>query len=55
MEEEPELFNLQDDPGERFNRAADYPSIVKDIQDRMAELVEELGSKLPPIKTKKNL
>lgn len=47
MEEEPELFNLQDDPGERFNRAEDHPDILREIRQKMEELADEVGSELP--------
>ena len=47
MEAEPELFNMQDDPGERFNRATHHPEIVMEIRKRMEELAKEVGSKLP--------
>lgn len=39
----PELFNLQADPGEQFNRAEDKPDVVKDIRTRMEETAEEAG------------
>lgn len=47
MEEDPQLFNLQDDPGERFNRAEDHPEIVDDIREKMIQLADEVGSELP--------
>lgn len=47
MEEEPELFNLQDDPGERFNRAANHTEIVQEIRERMEEFAAEIGARLP--------
>jgi arylsulfatase A-like enzyme len=47
MEEEPQLFNMQDDPGERFNRAEDHPDIVESIQTRMQSLAAETGAELP--------
>lgn len=47
MEVEPELFNLQDDPGERFNRAEDHPEIVQEIRERMENLAIEVGADLP--------
>jgi hypothetical protein len=47
MEEEPQLFNMQDDPGERFNRAGDHPEIVENIREKMIQMAEEVGSELP--------
>ncbi|MDX1642218.1 MAG: hypothetical protein R3220_11000, partial [Balneolaceae bacterium] len=47
MEEEAELFNLQDDPGERFNRADDHPEIVQEIRNRMEEIASEVEVVLP--------
>lgn len=47
MEEEPQLFNMQDDPGERFNRADDHPEIVEKIQTEMQNLAAETGAELP--------
>jgi len=46
QEEEPQLFNMQDDPGERFNRAEDHPEIVENIRQRMIQMAEEVGSEL---------
>ncbi|WP_234573596.1 sulfatase family protein [Rhodohalobacter sp. 614A] len=47
MEENPELFNMQDDPGERFNRAEDHPEIVREIRLKMEEFAGEVGAELP--------
>ncbi|MDR8393315.1 sulfatase [Aliifodinibius sp. S!AR15-10] len=47
VEEKPQLFNLQNDPGERFNRAEEYPEIVKKIQDRMIMRASDLGIEIP--------
>lgn len=47
MEEEPQLFNLQSDPGERFNRAEDQPERVKQIRQEMEEKAEELDIPVP--------
>ena len=47
VEEEPELFNLQDDPGERFNRAEDHPEIVQEIRQQMEKLGGDIGADLP--------
>src|SRR5690606_10341432 len=38
---EPELFNLQEDPGERYNRASDNPELVNEIRKRMEEFADE--------------
>lgn len=45
-EEEPELFDLQSDPGERFNRASDKPEMVKEIRQRMEVFAEEVGAEV---------
>jgi arylsulfatase A-like enzyme len=44
--EEPELFELQSDPGEQFNRAADQPEIAERLRGRMEEVAEEAGAKV---------
>ncbi|MDX1639833.1 MAG: sulfatase [Balneolaceae bacterium] len=44
---ETQLFDLQVDPGERFNRAADHPAIVREIRGKMADLAEEVGAEMP--------
>lgn len=41
--DEPQLFNLQSDPGEQFNRAEDKPEVVEDIRDRMEEVASDTG------------
>lgn len=46
-EKRPELFNLQDDPGERFNRAGDHPEIVEELRREMTARAEELGIPVP--------
>lgn len=43
---EPELFNLQIDPGERFNRAGDQPEIVEKIRAAMERTAQEVGAKV---------
>lgn len=40
--EEPELFNLQSDPEERYNRADEEPGIVERIRQEMQKLAEEV-------------
>lgn len=42
----PQLFNLQDDVAERFNRADDNPEIVESISNRMEEIAEEIDVNL---------
>lgn len=42
----PELFNLQIDPGERYNRAPEKPELVNDIRQQMKVFAEEVGSKI---------
>ncbi len=44
VRERPELFNLQADPGEQFNRAEDKPAIVARLLGRMEEVAEEAGA-----------
>lgn len=45
--EKPELFNLQNDPGERFNRAQYHPEIVSELHQRMVQVADEVGTELP--------
>ncbi len=59
---ETELFQLSSDPSERINRAASEPSRVKELEQRMLDMAEELGidvsgpggKAVPPKKSKKN-
>lgn len=46
-DERPELFNLQTDVGEKYNRAGQEPEIVNRIRQRMEEVAQELGAQLP--------
>ncbi|HLR24386.1 MAG TPA: sulfatase, partial [Fodinibius sp.] len=46
VREEPELFNLQADPGEQFNRAEDKPEIVRRLRQRMQKVANEAGVKV---------
>jgi len=46
-----QLFDLQLDPGERFNRADEHPEIVDEIRRRMQELAQEVGASLPAAST----
>jgi arylsulfatase A len=41
---QPELFNLQLDPGERYNRADEKPEIVDQLERRMRQFADEVGS-----------
>lgn len=43
---ETELFNLQVDPGERYNRAETEPSVVQRIRAEMHQLAKEVGTKV---------
>jgi arylsulfatase A-like enzyme len=42
----PQLYDLQNDPGERWNRADDHPEIVEQIKEKMIQLAEELDAEL---------
>ncbi len=46
---EPELFNLQSDPGERWNRAGENLEIVDRLRKKMEQLAEEMGAEMPQI------
>jgi len=41
---EPELFNMRLDPAERYNRAADEPSVVEQLERKMVEFAKEVGT-----------
>ncbi len=43
---EPELFNMVDDPYERFNRADAMPEKVAELRARMEAMAEEVGAKI---------
>lgn len=43
----PQLFDLQNDPGERWNRADDNPEIVELIRNKMISLAEKLDVEIP--------
>lgn len=47
VEDEPQLFDLQNDPGERFNRAEEHPEIVTQIRNEMIKRAEELEIEIP--------
>ncbi|MCW9708077.1 sulfatase family protein [Fodinibius salsisoli] len=44
----PQLFNLQVDPSEEYNRADEKPGIVNNIKNRMQELADEVDANLGP-------
>lgn len=41
---ETELFDLEVDPGERFNLAATHPRVVERLQERMRVFAQEIGA-----------
>ena len=45
-----ELYNLQDDVAERYNRAQEHPEIVERLRKRMNELAKEYNVRLPASK-----
>jgi len=47
-----ELFNLQSDASERFNRAEEHPEIVERLRKRMEAMAKELGAKVAEPKKK---
>lgn len=44
---EPQLFDLQTDPAERFNRAAGKPDITDQIRREMIQFADEIGVSIP--------
>ena len=48
-----ELFNLESDPSERYNRADEKPEIVRRLAQRMEEMARELGAKVAGQKKKR--
>jgi arylsulfatase A-like enzyme len=48
--DEPQLFNLQSDPGERFNRAADNPKVVERLRKQMRKRADEINAAMPKSK-----
>jgi arylsulfatase A-like enzyme len=42
-----QLFNLQLDPGERFNRASEKPEIVRELRKEMEAFAGEVGVEMP--------
>jgi arylsulfatase A-like enzyme len=47
VEDEPQLFDLQTDPGERFNRAPSRPQLVDSLRRDMKTLAGEIGATMP--------
>lgn len=45
VDKEFELFHMESDPFERYNRAADKPEIVERLHNRMKEMAHEVGVK----------
>jgi arylsulfatase A-like enzyme len=43
---QPELFNLQLDIGERFNRADEHPEIVERMRQQMEQFAAEVGTEI---------
>ena len=39
-----ELFNLELDPSERYNREKDHPEIVAELKPRMEKMTHETGA-----------
>jgi arylsulfatase A-like enzyme len=44
--DEPQLFNMVEDPFERFNRAEEKPEIVSRMRQQMKAFAEEVGTRL---------
>jgi arylsulfatase A-like enzyme len=42
-----ELFNLDVDPNERYNRAADKPEIVNRLKGKLEEMARAMGTTAP--------
>ncbi len=47
VEKKPELFNLQSDPGEQWNRAEENPEIVDRLRKKIEQLAEDIGAEIP--------
>jgi arylsulfatase A-like enzyme len=43
----PQLFNLQTDPGSRWNRAEDKPELVNQLRQRMEQRAEQINANVP--------
>ncbi len=43
---EPELFNLKDDPGEKYNQAQDQPQILERLRKKLQKKAEEVNARL---------
>ena len=46
VEQEMELFHMESDPFERYNRAADHPEVVEELYGKMREMAAEVGSRI---------
>lgn len=46
-EKTPQLFDLEQDPGERHNQAEARPDIVERLKKKMGHIAEEVGERLP--------
>ncbi|SMO73695.1 sulfatase family protein [Fodinibius sediminis] len=47
VDQKPQLFNLQNDPGERWNRADEKTGLVGELRQKMEEMAREVGVKMP--------
>lgn len=50
-----ELYNMQYDASEKYNQAANYPDLVKEIRAKMFELAEDVGVKTTAQQAKDSL
>jgi arylsulfatase A-like enzyme len=42
-----QLFNLQTDPGEQFNRVGDRPELAEEMRAQMKAFADSVGAQLP--------
>lgn len=47
---EPELFHMQEDPGEQYNRANEQPEMVQRIKNEMSLMASEVGVEVSGVK-----
>ncbi|MEM7453314.1 MAG: sulfatase [Planctomycetota bacterium] len=52
--DEIELFHMESDPFERYNRAEDHPEIVERLYATMREMAEEVGSRVAGDNNRRN-